>query len=44
MDSHPAFFVDRARITGESMPVEKLARTVVYAGTISQSGALEISV
>ena len=37
-------FVDQARITGESMPVEKLPGSVVYAGTINQSGALEIRV
>src|SRR5260370_21269842 len=37
-------FVDQARITGESMPVEKLPGTSVYAGTINQSGALEIRV
>lgn len=35
-------FVDQARVTGESMPVEKLPGTLVYAGTINQSGALEI--
>ena len=35
-------FVDQARITGESMPVEKLPNAMVYAGTINQSGALEI--
>ena len=35
-------FVDQARITGESMPVEKLAGARIYAGTINQSGALEI--
>ena len=37
-------FVDQARITGESMPVEKLPGSLVYAGTINQSGALEIRV
>ena len=37
-------FVDQARITGESMPLEKLSGSVVYAGTINQSGALEIRV
>jgi Cu+-exporting ATPase len=37
-------FVDQARITGESMPVEKIPGSVMYAGTINQSGALEIRV
>jgi heavy metal translocating P-type ATPase len=37
-------FVDQAPITGESMPVEKSAGAIVYAGTINQSGALEIRV
>ena len=37
-------FVDQAAITGESMPVEKVAGGAVYAGTINQSGALEVSV
>jgi heavy metal translocating P-type ATPase len=37
-------FVDQAPITGESMPVEKQAGAIVYAGTINQSGALEIRV
>ena len=35
-------FVDQASITGESMPVEKTPGAPVYAGTINQSGALEI--
>jgi Cd2+/Zn2+-exporting ATPase/Cu+-exporting ATPase len=35
-------FVDQASITGESMPVEKIVGTVVYAGTFNQSGALEV--
>jgi len=35
-------FVEQAAITGEAMPVEKAPGDVVYAGTINQSGALEI--
>jgi heavy metal translocating P-type ATPase len=35
-------FVEQAAITGEAMPVEKFPGDVVYAGTINQSGALEI--
>ena len=35
-------FVDQSPITGESLPVEKVPGTSVFAGTINQSGALEI--
>jgi heavy metal translocating P-type ATPase len=37
-------FVDQAPITGESMPVEKHPGANLYAGTINQSGALEVCV
>ena len=36
-------FVEQAAITGEAMPVEKIPGDGVYAGTINQSGALEIA-
>ena len=36
-------FVEQAAITGEALPVEKVAGDFVYAGTINQSGALEIT-
>ena len=35
-------FVEQAAITGEAMPVEKSPGDAVYAGTINQSGALEV--
>jgi heavy metal translocating P-type ATPase len=37
-------FVDQAAITGESLAVEKLPGMGVFAGTINQSGALEVRV
>ncbi len=40
VDGHS--FVDQSRITGESLPIEKLAGAKVFAGSINQSGALEI--
>jgi Cd2+/Zn2+-exporting ATPase/Cu+-exporting ATPase len=36
--------VDQSTITGESLPVEKTNGAEVYAGTINQSGVLEIRV
>jgi heavy metal translocating P-type ATPase len=35
-------FIDQSTITGESLPVEKMRGTHVYAGTINQSGSLEV--
>ncbi len=35
-------FVDQSAITGESMPAAKSLRSKVFAGTINQSGALEV--
>lgn len=35
-------FVEEAAVTGEAMPVEKALGDTVYAGTINQSGVLEI--
>ena len=35
-------FVEQAAITGEAMPIEKSPGSMVYAGTINQSGALDV--
>jgi heavy metal translocating P-type ATPase len=35
-------FVDQAMVTGESLPVEKTAGATVFAGTVNQSGVLEV--
>ena len=35
-------FVDQSRITGESLPVEVLPGAEVFAGSINQSGAIEV--
>jgi heavy metal translocating P-type ATPase len=35
-------YVDQATITGEPMPVEKSVGAAVFAGTINQTGALEV--
>jgi Cd2+/Zn2+-exporting ATPase/Cu+-exporting ATPase len=35
-------FIDQAAITGESLSVEKIPGARVYAGTVNQSGVLEI--
>lgn len=35
-------YVDQATITGESVPVEKVTGASVYAGTVNQSGTLDV--
>jgi heavy metal translocating P-type ATPase len=42
IDGHS--YVDQSRITGESMPAEKLPGAHVFAGSINQMGAIEIGV
>jgi Cu+-exporting ATPase len=37
-------FVDQSSLTGESIPVEKLKGLEVFAGTLNQSGILEVQV
>lgn len=37
-----ASFVDESRITGEPLPIEKLVGAFAYAGTVNQSGVLEV--
>ena len=37
-------FVDQSSLTGESIPVEKLEGQEVYAGTLNQTGILEVQV
>jgi heavy metal translocating P-type ATPase len=37
-------FVDQASITGESLPVEKVEESKVFAGTINKNGVLEVKV
>ena len=37
-------YVDQSSITGESLPIEKVERSKVFAGTINKNGVLEVKV
>ena len=37
-------YVDQSSITGESLPIEKVEQSKVFAGTINKNGVLEVSV
>jgi Cd2+/Zn2+-exporting ATPase/Cu+-exporting ATPase len=37
-------YVDQSSITGESLPIEKVERSKVFAGTINKNGVLEVNV
>jgi Cd2+/Zn2+-exporting ATPase/Cu+-exporting ATPase len=37
-------FVDQSAITGESLPIEKMMGDGVYAGSINQSGTLDVEI
>jgi heavy metal translocating P-type ATPase len=37
-------FVDQSSITGESLPIEKVQRSKVFAGTINKDGVLEVTI
>src|SRR5712692_367785 len=37
-------FVDQSSITGESLPIEKVEQSKVFAGTINKDGVLEVTV
>jgi heavy metal translocating P-type ATPase len=37
-------FVDQSAITGEAVPAEKAPGAIVYAGTINQTGVMEVTV
>jgi Cd2+/Zn2+-exporting ATPase/Cu+-exporting ATPase len=37
-------FVDQSSITGESLPIEKVEKSKVFAGTINEDGVLEVIV